>query len=416
MGKSFGSRLKSAWNSFMNRDPTDYHYQDIGPGYSRRPDRMILTRGNEKSIINSLYNRIALDVSSITIKHVRLDDKNRYLEDMDSNLNSCLTLEANIDQSSRAFLHDVALSMMDEGVVAIVPVDTTSDPDNGAFDILSMRTGRIVEWHPEHVKVSVYNDRSGHKEEVMVRKDNVAIVENPFYSVMNESNSTLKRLIRKLNLLDVTDEQSAAGKFNMIVQLPYAVKSSSRQEQANSRIENLEKQLENNRYGIGYIDATEKVTQLNRPLENNLMTQIEYLTKLLFSQMGMTQEILDGTANETAMLNYFNRIVEPICSAIVDEMNRKFLSKTARTQKQSIVCYRDPFKLVPVSQMAELADKFTRNEIMSSNEIRQVIGMPPSDDPAADELRNKNLSQPAGFEGEEEPLPEEELDEEYEEY
>lgn len=393
MSNNFVTRLKSAWNSFMNRDPT-MHSKSIGPSYSRRPDRSLLTRGNERSIINAVYNRIAIDVASLDIKHVKLDEKGQFDHEIDSQLNNCLTLEANIDQSSRAFLHDVALSLMDEGCVAIVPVDTTSDPQKGAFDIVTMRTGQILEWYPQHIRVRVYNELTGKKEDVTMAKSAVAIVENPFYSVMNAPNSTLQRLIRKMNLIDAVDEQASAGKLNMIVQLPYAVKSDARLEQAKKRLADLENQLENNKYGVAYIDSTEKVTQVNRPLENNLLTQIEYLTKLLFSQLGLTQEILDGTANEDTMLNYFNRTIEPICSAITDEMQRKFLSKTARTRGQSIMCYRDPFKLTPVSQIAELADKFTRNEILTPNEIRKLIGMAPANDSNADELRNRNISMP----------------------
>lgn len=392
MGITLASRFKSAWNSFMNKDPTK-SYLNLGSSYSIRPDKTNLRRGNERSIVNAIYNRIAIDTASMTLKHVYMDDNGRFNSDVDSALNKCLTLEANIDQGSRAFLHDVVLSLLDEGVVAIVPVDTTSDPESGSFDIETMRTGKIVQWYPEHIRVLVYNDRKGIKEEITVHKNTVAIIENPFYSVMNGQNSTLKRLIRKMNMIDGIDEQASAGKFNMVVQLPYAVKSQARLDQAKARVEDLEKQLNNNRYGIAYIDATEKVTQLNRPLDNNLMAQIEYLTNQLFSQLGLTQEIMDGTASETAMLNYYNRTIEPICSAIADEMKRKFLSKNARTRGQSIICYRDPFRLTPVSQLAELADKFTRNEILTSNEIRQIIGIAPSNDPSADELRNKNLSQ-----------------------
>lgn len=392
MGITLASRFKSAWNSFMNKDPTK-SYLNLGSSYSIRPDKTNLRRGNERSIVNAIYNRIAIDTASMTLKHVYMDDNGRFNSDVDSALNKCLTLEANIDQGSRAFLHDVVLSLLDEGVVAIVPVDTTSDPESGSFDIETMRTGKIVQWYPEHIRVLVYNDRKGIKEEITAHKNTVAIIENPFYSVMNGPNSTLQRLIRKMNMIDGIDEQASAGKFNMVVQLPYAVKSQARLDQAKARVEDLEKQLNNNRYGIAYIDATEKVTQLNRPLDNNLMAQIEYLTNQLFSQLGLTQEIMDGTASETAMLNYYNRTIEPICSAIADEMKRKFLSKNARTRGQSIICYRDPFRLTPVSQLAELADKFTRNEILTSNEIRQIIGIAPSNDPSADELRNKNLSQ-----------------------
>ena len=395
MDLPFGSRLKHAWNAFFSRDPTA-SYQDVGIGYSYRPDRPRLTRGNERSIVTSVYNRIALDVASITIQHVRLDENNRFLSVIDSGLNNCLTLEANIDQTGRAFIQDVVMSMFDEGCVAIVPVDTDKDPEKtGSYDINTMRTGKILEWHPRHVKVRVYNDRTGRKEDIMLPKDVVAIIENPLYAVMNEPNSTLQRLIRKLNLLDVVDEQSSSGKLDLIIQLPYIVKSETRRQQAEQRRRDIESQLSGSKYGIAYTDGTERITQLNRPVENNLMKQIEYLTNLLYSQLGITQSILDGTADDKTMLNYQNRSLEPIISAIVDEMKRKFLTKTARSQLQSILFFRDPFKLVPVSDLAEIADKFTRNEIMTSNEIRQIVGMKPSSDPKADELRNKNLSEPS---------------------
>lgn len=395
MDLPFGSRLKHAWNAFFSRDPTA-SYQDVGIGYSYRPDRPRLTRGNERSIVTSVYNRIALDVASITIQHVRLDENNRFLSVIDSGLNNCLTLEANIDQTGRAFIQDVVMSMFDEGCVAIVPVDTDKDPEKtGSYDINTMRTGKILEWHPRHVKVRVYNDQTGRKEDIMLPKDVVAIIENPLYAVMNEPNSTLQRLIRKLNLLDVVDEQSSSGKLDLIIQLPYIVKSETRRQQAEQRRRDIESQLSGSKYGIAYTDGTERITQLNRPVENNLMKQIEYLTNLLYSQLGITQSILDGTADDKTMLNYQNRSLEPIISAIVDEMKRKFLTKTARSQLQSILFFRDPFKLVPVSDLAEIADKFTRNEIMTSNEIRQIVGMKPSSDPKADELRNKNLSEPS---------------------
>lgn len=395
MDLPFGSRLKHAWNAFFSRDPTA-SYQDVGIGYSYRPDRPRLTRGNERSIVTSVYNRIALDVASITIQHVRLDENNRFLSVINSGLNNCLTLEANIDQTGRAFIQDVVMSMFDEGCVAIVPVDTDKDPEKtGSYDIDTMRTGKILEWHPRHVKVRVYNDQTGRKEDIMLPKDVVAIIENPLYAVMNEPNSTLQRLIRKLNLLDVVDEQSSSGKLDLIIQLPYIVKSETRRQQAEQRRRDIESQLSGSKYGIAYTDGTERITQLNRPVENNLMKQIEYLTNLLYSQLGITQSILDGTADDKTMLNYQNRSLEPIISAIVDEMKRKFLTKTARSQLQSILFFRDPFKLVPVSDLAEIADKFTRNEIMTSNEIRQIVGMKPSSDPKADELRNKNLSEPS---------------------
>ena len=390
---SIGNRLKHAWNAFMNRDPTVY-YQDIGVGYSSRPDRAHLTRGNERSIVNAVYNRIALDVSAINIRHVRLDDNGRYSETIESDLNNCLSLEANIDQTARAFIQDVVLSLLDEGCIAIVPVDTTLNPtETGSYDIQTMRVAKILEWYPSHIKVRLYNDKTGYKENIIVSKSTVAIIENPLYAVINEPNSTMQRLIRKLNLLDVVDEQSGSGKLDLIIQLPYAIKGELRKKQAAERKAMLEKQLSNSKYGIAYIDSTEHVTQLNRAIENNLLSQVEYLTSLLYSQLGITQAILEGTADENAMNNYYNRSIEPFCSAISIEMKRKFLTKTARTQSQSIEFFRDPFKLIPVSNVAEIADKFTRNEIMTSNEIRQVIGMRPSDDPNADVLRNKNLSE-----------------------
>lgn len=394
MEYSIGSRLQHAWNAFMNRDPTGY-YQDVGSSYSYRPDRLRLTRGNERSIVTSVYNRIALDVAGINIQHVRLDSNGRFLESMESGLNKCLTLEANIDQTARTFIQDVVMSMMDEGAVAIVPVDTTFDPTvTGAFDINTMRTGKIIEWYPAHVKLQVYNEINGQKQDITVPKSMVAIIENPLYAVMNEPNSTLQRLIRKLNLLDVVDEQSGAGKLDLIIQLPYVIKTEARRKEADKRRKEIENQLANSKYGIAYADGTERITQLNRSVENNLMSQIEYLTSMLYSQLGITQSILDGTADEKTMLNYYNRTIEPIVSAIVDEMKRKFLTKTARTQNQSIWFFRDPFKLVPVADLAEIADKFTRNEIMTSNEIRQIIGMKPSKDPKADKLENSNLNHP----------------------
>ena len=395
MESSIGSRLRHAWNAFVNnRDPT-YTSYNIGPSYTRRPDRSRFTRGNERSIVTAVYNRIALDVASIGIKHCRLDENGRYIEDIDSGLNTCLNLEANIDQTGRSFIQDIVMSMLDEGCVAIVPVDTTLNPKvTGSYDILSMRTAKILEWYPKHVKVRVYNENRGEKEDIIVPKKTVAIIENPLYAVINEHNSTMQRLIRKLVLLDTIDEQSGSGKLDLIIQLPYAVKTDLRRQQAEERRKSIENQLTDTKYGIAYTDSTEKITQLNRPVENNLMKQIEYLTSMLYSQLGITQAVLDGTADEQTMLNYHTRAIEPIISAIVDEMKRKFLTKTARSQRQSISFFRDPFKLVPVGAMAEIADKFTRNEIVSSNEIRQVIGMKPSKDPKADQLVNSNISQP----------------------
>lgn len=404
---SLVNRLKYSWNAFLNRDPTINGYREYGSGSYHRPDRVRLTRGNERSIITSVFNRIALDVSAIDIKHCRLDENDRFKEIIPTRLNDCLTLEANMDQTSRAFIQDAVMSMFDEGCVALVPIDTTTDPnDSGSFDILSMRTGKIVEWYPSKVKVSVYNDRIGKKEEIILDKKMVAIIENPLYAVMNEPSSTLQRLTRKLVLLDSIDEQSGSGKLDLIIQLPYVVKSEARKQQANERRQEIERQLTGSKYGIAYTDGTEKITQLNRPVENNLMKQIEYLTNQLYGNLGITQSILDGTADEKTMLNYYSRTVEPIISAIVDEMKRKFLTRTARTQKQTIVFFRDPFKLVPVSNLAEIADKFTRNEILTSNEIRQIIGIKPSNDPKADQLINSNISQPNSGE-----IPEENVEE-----
>lgn len=407
MGMSFGSRLKHAWNAFTGTDYTIY--QDVGPGYSSRPDRIRLTRGNERSIITSVYNRIALDVAALNVQHIRLDENGRFLSIIQDGLNTCLTVEANIDQTARAFIQDIVVSMLDEGCVAIVPVDTTYDPSvTGSYDIQTMRVGKILDWYPQHVRVRLYNERTGTKENILVPKSTVAIVENPLYAVVNEPNSTMQRLIRKLNLLDVIDEQSGSGKLDLIIQLPYVIKTEARRQQAENRRKDIEAQLSGTKYGIAYADGTERITQLNRSVNNNLMSQIEYLTSMLYSQLGITQSILDGTADEKTMLNYNNRTIEPIISAIVDEMKRKFLTKTARSQSQSISFFRDPFKLVPVNDIAEIADKFTRNEIMTSNEIRQVIGMKPSDDPRADELRNKNLSAPSESESEPNPPVEDE--------
>lgn len=393
---TFGSRLKHAWNAFFNRDPTSF-FRDIGTGYSYRPDRPRLTRGNERSIVTSVYNRIALDAAAINVQHVRLDENNRFLSVIESGLNGCLTVEANVDQTGRAFIQDAVMSMLDEGSVAIVPVDTTFNPDiTSSYDINSMRTGKILDWYPNNVRVRVYNEKTGLKEDIELPKKMVAIVENPLYAVINEPNSTMQRLVRKLNLLDVVDEQSSSGKLDLIIQLPYVIKTEARRQQAENRRKDIENQLAGSKYGIAYTDGTERITQLNRSVENNLMKQIEYLTSMLYSQLGITQSILDGTADDKTMLNYYNRTIEPILSAIVDEMKRKFLTKTARSQLQSISFFRDPFKLVPVNEISEIADKFTRNEIMTSNEIRQIIGMKPSTDPKADELRNKNLSEPKG--------------------
>ena len=385
-------RLQHAWHAFLDND-RKRPYQDMGYFSYNKPDRVRFTRGNERSIVTSVYNRLALDVASIGIKHVRLDENGRFIEEIQSGLHNCLNIEANIDQTGRAFLQDVVISMLDEGCVAIVPVDTTLNPlVSGSYEINTMRTAKIIEWYPAHVRVRLYNDRRGIHEEITLPKANVAIIENPLYAVINEHNSTMQRLIRKLNLLDVVDEQTSSGKLDLIIQLPYIIKSEARRKQADERRKDIEMQLSGSKYGIAYTDGTERITQLNRPAENNLMNQVEYLTNMLYSQLGLTQSILDGSADEKTMLNYYNRTIEPIIAAIVDELKRKFLTKTARAQKQSIMFFRDPFKLVPVENMAEIADKFTRNEIMTSNEIRQIVGMKPSDDPDADELRNKNLN------------------------
>lgn len=393
MAKNFRSRLSHAWNVFMDKDDTLYpDFSQVS--YSSRPDKPVLSFVNKKNVVAALYNRLALDVAAITIQHVRLDENDRFKEVIDSGLNRCFNLEANIDQTGRAFIQDVVISMLDEGCVAIVPIDTTSNPKTGSFDVNTMRTGKILEWYPQHVRVRVYNDRTGISEEKILLKQQVAIIENPLYAVLNEPNSTMQRLIRKLSLLDMTDEQNASGKLNLIIQLPYVVKSPLRKEQAEKRRADMEEQLANSKYGIAYADGTEKIIQLNRSLDNNLMSQVEYLTNQVFSQIGMTQGILNGTADEATMLNYYDRSVEPIVAAIVDNVKRSFLTKTARSQKQSIMFFRDPFKLVPVAQLAEISDKFTRNEIATSNEMRQAIGWKPSKDPKADELRNKNLSEP----------------------
>lgn len=404
MEMSFGSRLKHAWNAFTGN--IQMNYRDLGMSYSYRADRPRMSRGNERSIVTSVYNRIALDVAALNVQHVRLDENGRFLSVIDDGLNNCLTLEANVDQTARSFIQDVVISMFDEGSVAIVPVDTTTDPNvSGSYDIQSLRVGQILDWYPQYIRTRVYNEQTGRKEDIVVPKSAVAIIENPLYAVINEPNSTMQRLIRKLNLLDVIDEQSGSGKLDLIIQLPYVIKTEARRQQAENRRKDIESQLSGSKYGIAYTDGTEHVTQLNRSVNNNLMSQIEYLTSMLYSQLGITQSILDGTADEKTMLNYNNRTIEPIISAIVDEMKRKFLTKTARSQRQSISFFRDPFKLVPVNEIAEIADKFTRNEIMTSNEIRQVVGMKPSDDPRADELRNKNLSEPSGSDQQSEEAP-----------
>lgn len=404
MEMSFGSRLKHAWNAFTGN--IQMNYRDLGMSYPYRADRPRMSRGNERSIVTSVYNRIALDVAALNVQHVRLDENGRFLSVIDDGLNNCLTLEANVDQTARSFIQDVVISMFDEGSVAIVPVDTTTDPNvSGSYDIQSLRVGQILDWYPQYIRTRVYNEQTGRKEDIEVPKSAVAIIENPLYAVINEPNSTMQRLIRKLNLLDVIDEQSGSGKLDLIIQLPYVIKTEARRQQAENRRKDIESQLSGSKYGIAYTDGTEHITQLNRSVNNNLMSQIEYLTSMLYSQLGITQSILDGTADEKTMLNYNNRTIEPIISAIVDEMKRKFLTKTARSQRQSISFFRDPFKLVPVNEIAEIADKFTRNEIMTSNEIRQVVGMKPSDDPRADELRNKNLSEPSGSDQQSEEAP-----------
>lgn len=400
-----GERIRNGWNAFLNRDPTTDYYRPApyyGMVNTNRPDRTRLLPGNERTIINAIENRIAVDVASVKIIHARLDENGRFQNVINSGLHSCMTLSANKDQTGRAFFQDVAVSLLDEGCIAVVPVDTDVNLDeNDSYEILTLRVGKIITWFPDHVRVRLYNDRKGCYEEITIEKDKVAIIENPFYSVMNEPNSILKRLNRKLQLLDAVDEQSSSGKLDLIIQLPYVVKTQQRREQAEQRRKDIEMQLTGSKYGIAYTDGTEKVIQLNRSLENNLMSQVEYLTSMLYSQLGITEEILKGTADEKTMLNYNNRIIEPLLSAITDEFKRKFLTPTARTQRQSITFYREPFKLVPVNDLAEIADKFTRNAILSSNELRGLIGFKPVDDPKADELRNKNLNQ---AEGEESPV------------
>lgn len=395
MKETIGSKFKRAWNIFMNRDPTSYQAASyFGSSYGYRPDRIRMTRGHERSIVTAICNRIALDVSAISLVHARVDENGHFLEYIDDTLHQCLTVEANLDQTGRALRQDIVMSMLDEGCVAVVPVEADFDPDeNSSYKIYSLRTGKILEWMPQHVRVRLYDERTGRFEEVVVAKKYTAIIENPLFAVMNEPNSTMQRLIRKLNILDAIDEQSGSGKLDLIIQLPYVIKSQARKEQAEQRRRDIEQQLSGSKYGIAYTDGTEHITQLNRGVENNLMSQIEYLTKMLYSQLGITESVMDGTANEETMLNYHNRTVEPILAAIADEMTRTFLTKTARTQRQAISFFRDPFKIAPVSQIAEIADKFTRNEIMTKNEFRSIIGMRPSDDPRADELRNSNINQ-----------------------
>lgn len=394
MKQNLTNRFKNAWNAFTSRDPTYTTSQYLGAGYGYRPDRVRFTRGNERSIITAIFTRIAIDAASMDIKHVQLDSDGRYKEDRLSNLNNCLTLEANIDQTGRAFIQDVVMSMFDEGCIALVPIDTDDNPDDtSGFDVCSMRTGKIVTWYPQKIRVRVYNDKTGQHQEIVVSKENTPIVENPFYAIVNDHNSVLQRLIHKLNILDYIDDQSGSGKLNMIIQLPYSLKSPTQRAMAAKRRDDVEEQLNGSKYGIAYIDPSEKVTQLNRSLDNNLLQQCNNLSETLYSQFGITQSILDGTADEKTMSNYYSRTIEPIIAIIADEMKRKWLSKTARTQGQSIMYFRDPFKLIPVTEIAEIADKMTRNEIMTSNEVRQRIGMKPSSDPKADELRNKNLSE-----------------------
>ena len=403
MDNSITSRFRKAWNVFFNKDPTRYRYDD-GPGFSYPPGHLRLGYIGDKTLATAIYNRIAIDAASIDIKHVRTDEDGRYLKDLDTYLNDCLTVEANIDQSGRAFVQDAVMSMLDEGCVALVPVETDNDPRfSESWDVLNLRVGKITQWFPQSIEVQVYNERTGQKEPVVLPKRSVAVIENPLYAVMNEPNSTLQRLIRKLNLLDIVDEQASSGKLDLIIQLPYVIKTEARKQQAEARRKDIEDQLSGSKYGIAYTDGTERITQLNRSLENNLLSQVQYLTSMLYSQLGITQEVMDGTADEKTMLNYYTRTIEPILAAITDEMTRKFLSKTARTQHQKISFFRDPFTLMPVSQLAEAADKLTRNEIMTSNEIRQEIGLKPSEEPNADQLRNKNLyAEDGGPSGQEE--------------
>ena len=409
-GMRLGDRLRHAWNAFTGRDQEIIRRSDLGPGYTVRQDHVPFRRATERSIVASIYTRIAIDVSAIKIQHARLDDEDRFIETIPSGLNYCLTTEANLDQSSRDFFQDLVESMCDEGVIAAVPVDTTSNPRLGSFDVKTLRIARITQWYPKHVQVKLYNDKTGQKEEIVLPKDTVAIIQNPLYNVMNEPNSTLKRLIHKLNLLDAIDEQTSSGKLDLIIHLPYMTKTPLRKNEAESRRKELENQLANSKYGVAYTDATEKITQLNRPVENNLMKQIEYLTSMLYSQLGMTKEVFEGTADERVMLNYYSRTIEPIVSAIADEFNRKFLTKTARTQKQKIVFFRDLFRLAPTESIVNLGTQFTMNEILTPNEVRQLVGFKPAIDPGADELRNRNINASPGPEMENYPeeYPEEE--------
>lgn len=409
---TIGSRLKSAWNAFFSREPTiQYSNYDVGIGSYYRPDRPRLTRGNDRSIVTSIFNRLSLDVAAVDIEHVRLDDEGRFTDVIKSGLNNCLNVEANIDQTGRAFVQDIMMSMLDEGVVAVVPTDTTANPNKTeSYDILTMRVGKIVQWYPQHVKVNLYNERTGRREDILFSKQYVAIIENPFYAVVNEPNSTVQRLMRKLTLIDVVDEQTGSGKLDLIIQLPYIIKSPQRRAQAEQRRKDIEMQLASSKYGIAYTDGTEHITQLNRAVENNLLKQIEFLTSMLHSQLGLTTTIMDGTADENTMTNYYDRTIEPFLSAIVEEMRRKFLSKTARSQKQSIVFFKDPFKLIPTSKIAEMTDKLTRNEIMTSNEIRAVIGLKPSGDQRADQLLNKNINHPEETSATSEVPPDEHYD------
>lgn len=410
---SFTDRLKHAWNAFQGKEPLGFPYQNLGSSYGVRPDRPYLRLGGERTIIAAIYNRIAVDVAAINIQHVRLDQNDRFLEEIHSGLDDCLTVQANIDQSGRQFIEDVVISMLDEGVVALVPVDTDINPlTTNGYDILSMRVGKIQQWFPEHVQVLVYNEKTGQKQEVILPKSKVAIVENPLYTVMNSPNSTLRRLVHKLSLLDTVDEASSSGKLDMIIQLPYVIKTDARRAEAEKRRRQVEEQLSSSKYGVAYTDGTEKIVQLNRSLTNNLLDQIKYLQEQLYNQLGLTEDVLKGTGDEKVMLNYYNRTIEPILGAIADAMKRSFLTKTARTQGQSIMYFRDPFRLVPVADIAEIADKFTRNEILSSNEVRGIIGFKPVQDAAADQLRNKNIADPnaEAANTEEPPADQEELD------
>lgn len=393
MGEPIGSRLKHAWNAFRARDETEiYSYQDLGVQSSYNPTRPRVSMGNERSIITAVYNRIAMDVAAYDFNNVRVDGNNRYLETIDSGLQNCLTIEANKDQSGRVFIQDCVMSMFDEGVVALVPVDTTIPPiSSGSYEINTVRTGKIVEWYPDYIKVELYNDQTGKKERLTVPKAIACIIENPLYAVMNEPNSTVKRLIRKLNILDAIDEQSGSGKLDLIIQLPYVIKSKARQDQAEERRSAIESQLSGSKYGIAYTDGTEHITQLNRPTENNLLSQITYLTNMMYSQLGMTEDVFNGKASPDAMRNYYDRTIEAVVTVIVEEMRRKWLTKTARKQGQTIMAFRDEFRLVPANEMADIAESFTRNEILTSNEVRAILGMKPSTAPNADELRNKNM-------------------------